>query len=114
MSDIQWFDNGNQMKRSKADVTIKVCKYTSDKKCTAITFRNNSHLKITHEDYMQVGIDAGENRVCFREGVGTGYKIGKNGNNKHIRIPALLHEYEGDYDLRMAASGDYFYVKKEN
>ena len=114
MGEIQWFENKTKSP-SKADVSITIQKYQKDKQCTCITFRNDCHLKITHDDLVQVGIDPGENRVYFKDGVTSGFKLGKQGkNNKQIRIPALLTDYVGNYDLRMAASGDCFYVKKED
>ena len=121
MSNIEWFSKGLDTHRSDKDVSIGVQKYGkekdgSQKYCTCITFRNGSYMKITHGDYLGIGIDEGEKRICFREGIGSGFKLSKMGktSTRYVRIPRLLKEYEGDYDLNMAAVGDYFYIKKED
>ena len=121
MSNIEWFSKGLETHRSDKDVSISIQKYGKDKdgkekQCTCFTFRKGSYMKITHGDFLGIGIDEGEKRICFREGIGSGFKLSKMGKttSRYVRIPRLLPEYVGDYDLRMAAVGDYFYVKKES
>lgn len=112
MSEISWIENKSHP-TSKADVSITIQKYRDNTKCTCIWFRNDCQLKITHGEHLSVGIDEGEKRICFKDGIVSGFKLSKSSSkNKYIRIPRVLEEYVGDYTLHMSAKGDFFYVKK--
>ncbi len=113
MGDIQWLTPLGEYKRSTKDVSVTINKYGNQKPKTRITFRNESWLKITHDAHIQVGIDDVGGRMCFRDGIIYGNKVSGKGGTRFVQLPKAYEEFIGDYDLQMAGTGDYFFIKKD-
>lgn len=121
MSSIEWIQNGRSVGDNKKSVSVTIQKYRTDKKsgkeifCTSIMFRNNSWEQITNGDYLGVGLDEGAKRICFKEGLRSGFKLSKEkSGTRFIRIPRVLRDYVGDYDIHQANDDDYSYIKRED
>lgn len=112
---IVWIVKEKSGVTSNADVSLRVHK-TNGKDKTTFIFRNQSHEKITHTEYMNVGIDYAKKRVYFAEGmVTTAFKVqGANGKPRLVKIPAPLHEHIGDYRLAYDPISQIYYIDLEN
>ena len=77
---------------------------------TDVVFYDGSQLKITHEDYVSVGLTPA--RMYFKE-VATGmkgFKLSTQGKSKRIRIRRQLTQFVGDRNLYFDAESKLWYI----
>ena len=124
MSDIQWLEPRTEKSMRTipegADVLVKTF-VKEDKSCyTAISFYNDSHLKISHNGRMMVGITDTTVYLKEPEGLSKGRKIAvnKGSNTKRVQISNVnfkeifknIGGMQGYFKLQHSVSKDCWFI----
>jgi len=102
-NDILWIEPARTVRSSKGCDVI-VSHYASrDKKKMTLNFYNNSWMKVTHHEYLNVGIDTKNMRILLKDPYPNrgSYKLAKvNGPSmKRISLPFCDESFNGEYNL---------------
>ena len=109
--DLMWVTKSNSA-GVRADVSITKCKNGENKPQYTMTFRNNSYLRFSKNDFIEFAVTG--TRVYFRQSnERDGFKLGtatKDNKSKRFKTSLVMDKFIGDYELLWDSQAKLNYI----